>query len=161
MPSKEDLLKQLSVKKLRELAKENRVLLLREDPWSFSSKKIPAKTKNEIIEVLNKSRKVSKKKVEDMVFGKTKKTSSGASSRTKPKRKRLSKAEKTMILKSQNFKCAMCKRDISKITPHFDHRIPLAIGGSDTITNIQALCGTCHTEKSKFDKLEIARSKRS
>ena len=76
-----------------------------------------------------------------------------------PKRKRLAKAQKNMILKSQNFKCAMCGCDISKITPHYDHRIPLAIGGSNNITNIQALCGTCHTEKSKYDKLEIARSK--
>jgi len=54
----------------------------------------------------------------------------------------------------------MCKEDISKITPNFDHRIPLAIGGSDTFTNIQALCGTCHDEKSAIDKLEISRARR-
>lgn len=160
MPSKEDLLKQLSVKKLKELAKENRVLLIREDPWSFSSRKIPAKTKDQIIEVLNSSRKVSKKKVEDVVFGTTKTTRRGKPSSGKPKRKRLAKAEKTLILKSQGYKCADCKRDISKITPHYDHRIPLAIGGSDTITNIQALCGTCHSKKTERDALEIARSKR-
>lgn len=54
----------------------------------------------------------------------------------------------------------MCRKDISKITPHYDHRIPLAIGGSDTITNIQALCATCHAEKTKFDRLEISRARR-
>ena len=158
MPTKEDLLRQLSVRKLRELAHDNKVLLIYENPWVFGREKIPAKSKEEIIEVLNKSRKVSKKKVEEKVFGSTKKTSSRKSDT--PKRKRLAKAQKNMILKSQDFKCAKCGRDISKITPHYDHRIPLAIGGSDTLTNIQALCGTCHTEKSKYDKLEIARSKR-
>lgn len=79
---------------------------------------------------------------------------------TKTIRKGLAKAQKTLILRSQHFKCAMCKTDISKISPHFDHRIPIAMGGSDTITNIQALCGTCHTEKTKFDKLEISRARK-
>ena len=73
MSSKEDLLNSLSVKQLKELAKENKVLLVREDPWSFSSKKNPAKNKGEIIEILNDSRKVSKKEVEAKVFGTQKK----------------------------------------------------------------------------------------
>ena len=157
MSSKEDLLRQLSVKKLRELAQENRVLLVYE-VWLEGKR--PAKTKDEIIEILNQSRKVSKKKVEDRVFGTSRKKTSTKGKDDKPKRKRLAKAQKTLILKSQNFKCTMCKTDISKITPHYDHRIPLAMGGSDTVTNIQALCGTCHTEKSKFDKLEISRARR-
>ena len=160
MSSKEDLLRQLSVKKLRELAHENKVLLVREDPWSFSTKKIPAKNKEQILEILHNSRKVSKKKVEEKVFGASRKKTPTKGKDDVPKRKRLAKAQKTLILKSQNFKCAKCGCDISKITPHYDHRIPIAMGGSDTITNIQALCGTCHTEKSKFDKLEISRARR-
>jgi len=159
MPSKEQLLQQLSVRKLKVLAKENRVLLVVEG--FFNDYK--ATEKSEIIEILNKSRKVSKKKVEDVVFGSSKKTTSRKGKSTKttaPKRRRLAKAEKTLILKSQNFKCADCKNDISKITPHYDHRIPLGIGGSDTITNIQALCGSCHTEKTKKDRLEISRANR-
>lgn len=156
MSSKEDLLRQLSVKQLRELAQENRVLLVYED-WLGG--KYTATTKDEIIEVLNQSRKVSKKKVENKVFGTTRKTPIKGKDDV-PKRTRLAKAQQTMILKSQHFKCARCKCDISKITPHFDHRIPLAMGGSDTLTNIQALCGTCHTEKTAFDKLEISRAKR-
>jgi len=156
MSSKEDFLRQLSVKKLRELAQENRVLLVYEG-W-FGEKR-PAKTKDEIIDVLNQSRKVSKKKVENKIFGTSRKKKSTKGEKDGPKRKRLAKAQKTLILKSQHFKCAKCGCDISKITPHYDHRIPLAMGGSDTLTNIQALCGTCHTEKSKFDKLEISRAK--
>ena len=157
MSSKEDLLNQLSLKKLRELAQENRVALIYEDWLGY---KRPAKTKDELIDILNRSRKVSKKKVESKVFGTSGKKTPTKGKEDKPKRQKLAKAQETMILKSQNYKCARCKCDISKITPHFDHRIPLAMGGSDTITNIQALCGTCHTEKTKFDKLEISRSKR-
>jgi len=159
MPTKKALLQQLSVRKLKAIAKENRVILVVEHFWENYT----ATEKWEIVEILNKSRKVSKKKVEDVVFSSSKRTTSrkGKSSKaTKPKRRRLAKAEKTLILKSQNFKCADCKRDISKITPHYDHRIPLGMGGSDTITNIQALCGTCHTEKTKKDRLEISRANR-
>ena len=155
MSSKEDLLRQLSLKKLKELAQENRVVLVYE---GWLGDKRPATTKDEIIDVLNRSRKVSKKKVENKVFGTTRKTPTKGKDDV-PKRTRLAKAQKTMILKSQNFKCAKCGCDISKITPHYDHWIPLAISGSHTITNIQALCGTCHTEKTAFDKLEISRAK--
>lgn len=90
MPSKEELLIQLSVKQLREFSKENRVLLVRENPWSFSDKKIPAKNKGEIVEILNASRKVSKKKVEDRVFGSSKKTTSRKGKSTARARKGIS-----------------------------------------------------------------------
>ena len=156
MSSKEDLLRQLSVNKLRELAQENRVLLVYE---GWLGDKRPAKTKDEIIDVLNQSRKISKKKVENKVFGTSGKKTPTKGKEDGPKRTRLAKAQETLILKSQHFKCTRCGCDISKITPHYDHRIPLAMGGSDTLTNIQALCGTCHTEKDKFDKLEISRAK--
>ena len=64
MPSKEALLTQLSVRKLKQLAKENRVSLVVEHFWENYT----ATEKYEIVEILNKSRKVSKKKVEDMVL---------------------------------------------------------------------------------------------
>ena len=53
-----------------------------------------------IVEILNKSRKVSKKKVEDMVFGSTKKTTSrkGKSAKTsKSKRRRILAADRSEI----------------------------------------------------------------
>jgi len=80
--------------------------------------------------------------------------------KTRSKRPKLAKAQQTLILKSQDYKCALCKCDISKITPDFDHRIPLALRGSNALTNIQALCPNCHREKTAKDSLEIARSKR-
>jgi len=152
MPSKEELLNALSVKKLRELAKENNVSLKNE--WLFGNEQLTRKS--DIVERLSEIRKITKKKINDKMKSPSK---SKRTSTTTPKRRRLAKAEKTLILKSQHFECAICKKDISKITPHYDHRIPLAMGGSDTITNIQALCGDCHTTKTARDKLEIARAK--
>lgn len=73
------------------------------------------------------------------------------------KRKRLAKASRTLILKSQQFNCAECKTDISKLpVVHFDHRIPLAMGGSNEDTNRQALCPTCHAYKTQKDAREIS-----
>lgn len=153
MPSKKELLNAITVSKLKALAKENNISLKNE--WLFGDEQLTRKT--DIVERLSESKKITKKKIQAKLSApkKTKgKTTTKTSSRT-----RLAQAQKTMILKSQNYECAKCKRDISKITPHYDHRIPLAMGGSNNITNIQALCGTCHTEKTKFDKLEISRAR--
>ena len=55
----------------------------------------------------------------------------------------------------------MCKMDISKLAVvNYDHKNPLAIGGSDTTRNIWALCPNCHAEKTQQDRLKISRSKR-
>ncbi len=78
----------------------------------------------------------------------------------KPRRKSLRKAEKTMILESQHYQCAGCKMDISTMPQHFDHRIPLALGGSNDLTNIQAMCPNCHAKKSQRDALAIAKARR-
>jgi hypothetical protein len=86
-------------------------------------------------------------------------TTKKAISSTSLKRKRLAKASKTLILNSQQYRCAMCKTDISKLPNHFDHRIPLAMGGSDEIENIQALCPNCHATKSQRDSLAISRAR--
>jgi len=79
----------------------------------------------------------------------------------KVRRKRLAKAQKNLILRSQHHKCALCQTDISKLPVHYDHRIPLAIGGSDEIENIQALCPNCHALKSQRDSLAISRAKKN
>ncbi len=88
----------------------------------------------------------------------SKKSGKRVSGSKKKKRKRLAKASKTLILDSQQYKCASCKTDISKLPVHFDHRIPLAMGGSDEVENRQALCPNCHAVKSQRDALEISRS---
>lgn len=59
MPTKEDLLRSLKVKELRQLAKENRVSLVKEG-WFGSSR---ATNKDDIIEILLESSRITKKKI--------------------------------------------------------------------------------------------------
>ncbi|WP_034410969.1 HNH endonuclease [Derxia gummosa] len=42
------------------------------------------------------------------------------------------------------------------VATEVDHVVPLALGGSDTDANKQALCGECHRGKTKRDLAEIA-----
>ena len=65
MSSKWDLLNSLTVKQLRELAQENRIPLIREGLLSSG----PAKSKYDIVEILDASRKISDKKIKDKMFG--------------------------------------------------------------------------------------------
>ena len=100
MPSKKELLATLSTTKLLELAKENRVPQIISDFWSGTSK---AMGKDEIVDILDQSRKVTKKIVEDKYFS-TSKRSPKSKTRTKIKRKSLAKAQQTMIHKRQKHK---------------------------------------------------------
>jgi len=48
--------------------------------------------------------------------------------------------------------CALCSKDISGLITaqtdkHFDHIIPLSLGGLNDVTNIQLLCEKCNLEK--------------
>jgi hypothetical protein len=49
--------------------------------------------------------------------------------------------------------CSNCQKDISGLVnihnaKHFDHIIPLAIGGLNDVSNLQLLCETCNLQKS-------------
>jgi len=84
----------------------------------------------------------------DFLFGKEK------------KRKRLSEWEKQVILERQNYRCAICGKRLKPGVIHFDHKKPLALGGKDDISNIQALCPECHHIKTKRDRHKIAKAKK-
>jgi hypothetical protein len=55
--------------------------------------------------------------------------------------------------------CPKCHiRNVGPI--HYDHIVPLAIGGKDEPFNLQPLCVPCHKEKTELDKKIIAKAKR-
>lgn len=54
-------------------------------------------------------------------------------------------AEWTTLKEKYNNMCLACKCKSCKLT--IDHVLPLSLGGSNTIDNIQPLCGECNTRK--------------
>jgi len=66
-------------------------------------------------------------------------------------------AVKFDVLNRQNRRCAMCGRFLRIY--EFDHMVPVALGGTSDVNNIQALCPECHRLKTKFDRLLISRFK--
>ncbi len=81
--------------------------------------------------------------------------------RRRPNRKRRSthipEAVKFDVLFRQGYRCAMCGRTSRFL--EFDHIIPSALGGSNDINNLQALCPECHRNKTKVDRLLISQAK--
>ncbi len=86
---------------------------------------------------------------------------------TEPTRRgTLYSTDKDKVLERQNGKCAgkNCAKHHGKRMPvnirnNFDHIKPLALGGKDIPSNIQALCANCHQEKTREDRKAIAEAK--
>ena len=65
---------------------------------------------------------------------------------------------KRYIYLSQDRKCAHCRTytDIFDI----DHKVPYSITQNNHISNLQALCPTCHARKSRKERIYIVRYKK-
>lgn len=71
-------------------------------------------------------------------------------------------------LKNAGRKCELCEIGLTTIkigrkrikTYQFDHIEPVALGGTNTIDNIQVLCTGCHREKTRHDMIAISDYKR-
>ena len=57
---------------------------------------------------------------------------------------------------TQNYKCVNCKTSIRK-SFHIDHIMPVSLGGSNDISNIQLLCPCCNLRKRAKHPREWAR----
>jgi 5-methylcytosine-specific restriction protein A len=56
-----------------------------------------------------------------------------------------------------SFTCQICHRVTDRGEGEVDHRIPLALGGGDELSNLQWLCIECHrakTERENSHRLE-------
>lgn len=62
------------------------------------------------------------------------------------------------MLKQQREKCVVCRVDISE-TYQIDHIMPLALGGSNNISNIQLLCSHCNLSKNAKHPIDFMQSR--
>lgn len=51
------------------------------------------------------------------------------------------------LMSLQKRRCAVCSASLKGISPHLDHVMPLALGGSNTDDNAQLLCPSCNSSK--------------
>lgn len=51
------------------------------------------------------------------------------------------------LMEKQKGKCTWCLQRFGKVKPHVDHRVPLALGGSNDKGNLQLLHPTCNLQK--------------
>ena len=53
-----------------------------------------------------------------------------------------------------------CEAELYPWGLELDHILPLELGGSNDISNLQALCESCHKEKTRADIKRIAKARR-
>jgi hypothetical protein len=74
------------------------------------------------------------------------------------KRIRFNKEERNAIKENQNGLCNLCQDKISR-SFEIDHIRPLSNGGNNETANLQALCVSCHQEKTKEENLNCEHHK--
>lgn len=60
---------------------------------------------------------------------------------------RRTQALKDQLLLRDGHTCQNCGRGVTRPEAHTDHKVPRAMGGSDTLENLQILCSTCNLAK--------------
>lgn len=59
------------------------------------------------------------------------------------------------VLKRARYRCELCGAHEAQAAMHVDHIVPRARGGSDDVSNFQALCITCNTNKRDKDDTDF------
>jgi hypothetical protein len=67
-----------------------------------------------------------------------------------PKRINIRPSQRLKIASSQGYRCNECKNVFGSIF-HLDHKDALCLNGPDNLSNLQALCPNCHSEKTHDD----------
>lgn len=63
-------------------------------------------------------------------------------------RQPLGKRQRFLVLRRDNFACQYCGRSAPNVTLHVDHKIPVALGGTNDFTNLVTACADCNLGKS-------------
>lgn len=66
-----------------------------------------------------------------------------------------SPSQVSVLFSLQRGRCANCK-EVLGVKFHRDHKVPLIMGGSNDISNIELLCQTCNLKKSAKDPIDWA-----
>ena len=64
------------------------------------------------------------------------------------------------LYKKQQGQCFACGVKLQKRFFHIDHKVPVALGGSDEMRNLQLLCPTCNMSKGARPNSEFLREVR-
>ena len=59
------------------------------------------------------------------------------------------------VLKRAKYRCELCGAHEEQIALHVDHIVPRSKGGADDLSNLQALCMTCNTNKRAEDDADF------
>jgi len=68
-------------------------------------------------------------------------------------RKGIPQSVRMTVAARQRYDCKLCKRRFGACI-HIDHILRVSDGGSNHIDNLQALCPSCHEEKTQLERIE-------
>ena len=69
---------------------------------------------------------------------------------SKSNKRSVSETKKKFVASQQNWKCNKCEQKLNH-TFEVDHVLRLENGGTNEVTNLEALCRECHGQKTAFE----------
>ena len=79
----------------------------------------------------------------------------------KKQQRRISRSKRQSVLKRDGWKCVYCRTDLRKMyyDIHIDHRLPVDMGGTNDLANLQATCAYCNEEKGALSDADFRKKK--
>lgn len=72
-------------------------------------------------------------------------------------RRRITEPQKKVVAARQGWRCSHCG-ELLAATYQVDHTVALCNGGEDTLSNLTAMCVSCHATKTQWEHIERARN---